>query len=330
MSKQYRGAVLWIALAGSACRFPTGSNNPCPDPSAPLTCPNGLCCPSGYPYECNGQCYTSPSVCGANVTTCGASGNPGGNPGGNPSQCGSGTHYDSSTGACELNQSLAILNNNNHWAGGSPVSGSNPQPLYLEFFNDNTGKMSLCIGGACGLGYDPVAFNWQPGAQSDAMSIAVSTGPAPAAPTGLAATVTQGNGSSGSGSVSLNWSPVAGAAWYDVYEVNGRMIRTTNTSALYNGLMNGSYSYYVMAVFNWAESAMSTQAMATINNSPVSQGGPSFGGECDNTCLIHLNLTQLTAIRPNQSADPTSFSAQATTAAGTRQLGGFSLASGTF
>ena len=84
------------ALTLCACGlFPqstdAGTVNPCPDPNYPLVCPNQECCPSGFPYECGGKCYTAASPCHGSYVTCGNIG---------AQSCGTGTYWDSAQGAC--------------------------------------------------------------------------------------------------------------------------------------------------------------------------------------------------------------------------------------
>ncbi len=56
-----------VLLATVGCDY---DPDPCP---GKLTCPNKVCCPIGYPYQCNNQCYTAPTACGSSpVTTCAA------------------------------------------------------------------------------------------------------------------------------------------------------------------------------------------------------------------------------------------------------------------
>jgi hypothetical protein len=45
--------------------------DPCP---GALTCADGVCCPEGYPYHCNGQCWNDPSACAGGGTVCEANG----------------------------------------------------------------------------------------------------------------------------------------------------------------------------------------------------------------------------------------------------------------
>jgi hypothetical protein len=60
------GAVL-AAFANGCTSATTTAFDPCP---GELTCPNHVCCAPGYPYECNGKCYTAPGPCGGNYTLC--------------------------------------------------------------------------------------------------------------------------------------------------------------------------------------------------------------------------------------------------------------------
>ena len=58
-----RMIVLGVALAaGGGCDV-----DPCP---GKLTCKNKVCCPIGYPYQCNGQCFTAASACGEDYVLC--------------------------------------------------------------------------------------------------------------------------------------------------------------------------------------------------------------------------------------------------------------------
>jgi poly(hydroxyalkanoate) depolymerase family esterase len=87
--------------------------------------------------------------------------------------------------------------------------------------------------------------------------------PAPAAPTGLAATA-------GDAQVALTWSAASGATSYNVKQatVNGGPYTTvanvTTTSYVNTGLVNGTTYYYVVSALNaGGESANSTQSSAT-------------------------------------------------------------------
>lgn len=72
--------VKWIVNVAAAVSLCGGMSNGCnnlDECPGELTCPNGVCCPSGEPYECNGKCYSASSPCGTTYTTCTASGSSG-------------------------------------------------------------------------------------------------------------------------------------------------------------------------------------------------------------------------------------------------------------
>ncbi|AZM59769.1 MULTISPECIES: chitinase [unclassified Streptomyces] len=96
------------------------------------------------------------------------------------------------------------------------------------------------------------------------------TGQPPAPPTGLkAGTVT-------ATSVSLSWSPVAGATGYAVYRDGTRVRSVTGTSATVSGLSpDTAYAFQVAAVNDAGESARSATVTAT-----TSEGDPG-GGSSD-------------------------------------------------
>lgn len=61
-------SMLGVVLLGSGCSSPPPAQlDPCP---GELTCPNGVCCPVGYPFDCGGKCYPTAAACGASYTTC--------------------------------------------------------------------------------------------------------------------------------------------------------------------------------------------------------------------------------------------------------------------
>jgi hypothetical protein len=65
-------ACAWLASCGSGPKT-------CQSASYPLYCPHAsYCCPSGYPYDCNGQCYENPPTteCGTSYDTCTTNGTP--------------------------------------------------------------------------------------------------------------------------------------------------------------------------------------------------------------------------------------------------------------
>src|SRR5262245_37959737 len=72
MSVAVVGGVITVFANG--CSSALTTFNPCPDPSAPLVCPDHGCCPADTPYQCNGKCYSSPTPCGSSYVTCTAYG----------------------------------------------------------------------------------------------------------------------------------------------------------------------------------------------------------------------------------------------------------------
>jgi hypothetical protein len=71
---------VFLACA-NGCSSMATNFDPCP---GELTCPNGVCCPIGYPFDCNGKCYQSAAGCGSSYVTCsGSSGGGSGASGGN-------------------------------------------------------------------------------------------------------------------------------------------------------------------------------------------------------------------------------------------------------
>ncbi|WP_406302761.1 glycoside hydrolase family 18 protein [Streptomyces sp. NBC_00885] len=90
----------------------------------------------------------------------------------------------------------------------------------------------------------------------------------PAAPTGLTA------GSPGSTSVPLSWSPVSGAAGYNVYRGGTKVLSVSGTSATVTGLApSTSYSFQVTATNSAGESPKSAAVSATT----TSGGNPGTG-----------------------------------------------------
>lgn len=77
MSRLLIGFMTLGMIGGVAggCSSASSQSNPCIGTSDPLWCPvNQKCCPTGYPYDCNGSCYQSPptSECGTDYDTCGS------------------------------------------------------------------------------------------------------------------------------------------------------------------------------------------------------------------------------------------------------------------
>jgi hypothetical protein len=58
---------LLVAVGLLACT----NTNPCDGTGDPLWCPHvQKCCPTGFPYDCNGECYQTPSACGTSYDVC--------------------------------------------------------------------------------------------------------------------------------------------------------------------------------------------------------------------------------------------------------------------
>ncbi|WP_405805759.1 glycoside hydrolase family 18 protein [Streptomyces sp. NBC_00210] len=90
----------------------------------------------------------------------------------------------------------------------------------------------------------------------------------PAAPTGLTAQ------NPGSTSIPLSWSPVSGAAGYNVYRAGTKVLSVTGTSATVTGLApSTSYSFQVTATNSAGESPKSAAVTATT----TSGGNPGTG-----------------------------------------------------
>ncbi|HET9872308.1 MAG TPA: Ig-like domain-containing protein, partial [Propionibacteriaceae bacterium] len=109
-------------------------------------------------------------------------------------------------------------------------------------------------------------------------TFAYRIGTPPAVPTGVTATETAGG-------VRIGWSPVSGAANYNVYRststttpVNPTPLASTATSYVNTGLANGSYSYVVRSVSNTGvESANSATVTATVAPPTVTTRTPASG-----------------------------------------------------
>jgi fibronectin type 3 domain-containing protein len=95
---------------------------------------------------------------------------------------------------------------------------------------------------------------------------------APSAPTGV-------NATPGDGQVTISWSPVAGATYYNIYwstysvlnpPTSGTLISdVTSSPYIQPGLFNGTTYYYVVVAVNGdGTSAPSREAHATPTSSP--------------------------------------------------------------
>jgi hypothetical protein len=68
--KALSGVAVGAVLLVSCHTDPTPAINPCP---GELTCPNFGCCPVGWPYSCNGNCYQAATSCTSSYVTCSGS-----------------------------------------------------------------------------------------------------------------------------------------------------------------------------------------------------------------------------------------------------------------
>lgn len=229
---------------------------------------------------------------------------------------------------------VAIQNNGNKWFGPSGLQfqtdlGPGPINFAIEFFSNGTGKMSLSSNGdvSNSIQFTPVQFNWSP-VSSDTMTISIQTGPAPAAPSNVTASGIVGSLTGAStGQVTLNWTGVSTAQWYNVFQTGvtaGPGFISSNTLTVKN-LAPGNYNFSVTAESNWAQSGAATIAVTipstgTVNSGPSSspgQGAEGGGQPTDNSFLITQNLSQISGIDPNALVGPSQFGAVFTYVSGT-------------